>query len=367
MLVGLQADEKPLVVRGGIDGKAFSETGRVYVDDDQLIHFRSSERLYYFSHMYYIWDALAEAEVVVDGKIIEDRPIRITGNYSKAAYVYNFVEEPAMRGSQIMWIDRIEKMARPTEREKTSISLVDGQFHKNWAASSGWVVRDKNISCKVPDEGHEERLTSQSSFTDFELSFEYRCSWGTSASLLLRLNENGGGLALSLDHLDGGTVGFPKFAAGASRPFTLQETREQRGVGQTVHHHIQYDGRVDYDAVAQDKLLECATLNEFLREWDGAFWNIVRVRCVGSDPEVTVWINGFRICKFQASTLVLREENPASVGAMEHHKIEASGRLGFAVHSMNHEEPEFLLREVRVTERVPAEARPAVEDGTQGQ
>ena len=54
LLCALQADEKPLVVRGGIDGKEFSEVGRVYIDDDKLIHFRSDQRLYYFSHMYYI-------------------------------------------------------------------------------------------------------------------------------------------------------------------------------------------------------------------------------------------------------------------------------------------------------------------------
>lgn len=348
MLFTLEAEEKPLVVRGGIDGKEFSEVGRVYVDDDKLIHFRSDQRLYYFSHMYYIWDTLAKAGVVADGKIIYHKPIRITGNYSKAAYVYNFLEEPAMRGSQIMWIDRIEKLESLTEEEAAFKPLFDGDSLEGWSASSGWEVKDHVISCSAPKEHGAETLTSQSSPTDFELSFEYRCSWKTSASLLLRVNEKGEGIALSLDHIDGGTVGFPKSTAGASRPFTLHETREQRGVGESLHYHIQYDGRFHYDAVAQDQLLESVKLNDFLREWDGAFWNIVRVRCVGSEPEVSIWINGFPISKFKANTVDLQEKRPDHIGSVENFAMLPSRSIGFVVHSMRHEEPQFLLRDVRV-------------------
>ena len=115
-LGSLGADENPLLQRGRIDGKEFSEVGRLYVDDDKLIHFRTDQRLYYFSHMYYIWDTLAESGVVKDGKITYDKPLRITGNYSKAAYVYNFLQEPALRGSQIVWIDRIEKAGKIQRR-----------------------------------------------------------------------------------------------------------------------------------------------------------------------------------------------------------------------------------------------------------
>ena len=57
------ADENPLVVRGGVMGRGFSEVGKLYVDNDDLIHFRTDQRLYYFSHMYYIWDALAGKHV----------------------------------------------------------------------------------------------------------------------------------------------------------------------------------------------------------------------------------------------------------------------------------------------------------------
>ncbi len=356
VLCALQADETPLVVRGGIDGKEFSEVGRVYVDDDKLIHFRSDQRLYYFSHMYYIWDALAKAGVVADGKIIHGKPIRITGNYSKAAYVYNFLEEPAMRGSQIVWIDGIEKLEGMPEKEVGAFKpLHDHASLDGWSASPGWEMKDSVLACAVPSESGLATLISRSRHTDFELTFEYRCSWKTSASLLLRVDEKGEGIALSLDHIDGGTIGFPKVATAASRPFTLHETREQRGVGKDLHEHIQYDGRLHYDAVARDKLLECCTLNEFLREWDGAFWNIVRVRCVGLKPEVTVWINGFLINKFKADTVLLREKTPTHIGATERFVVHPSGSVGLVVHATHPEEPEFLLREVRL---VPMDGRP---------
>lgn len=344
----LMADEKPLMLRGQIDGKAFSEVGRLYVDNDRLIHFRTDQRLYYFSHMYYIWDALTKAGVVSDGKIARHDPIRITGNYSKAAYVYNFLEEPALRGSQIVWIDLVEKAESLSEREEAFAYLFDGKSLQGWSATSNWQIADNAFSCLSPSTGIAEQLMSHSSHTDFELSFEYRGSWGTSASLLIRANKKGDGISLSLDHIDEGTVGFPKSAAGASRPYSLHENREKRGVGAATQYHIQYEGHSSHDAVAHNKLIECAQLSEFLREWDGGFWNIVRVRCVGTDPEITFWINDFLISKFKANTAVLREKNPTHIGAIENYEVHPSGGIGFVVHSMKHEKPEFLVREVRV-------------------
>ena len=46
--------------------------------------------------------------------------------------------------------------------------------------------------------------------------------------------------------------------------------------------------------------------------------------------------------------VVLRKKNPAHIGAIENYEVHHSGGIAFAVHSMKHEKPEFLLREVRV-------------------
>ena len=356
--VPVGADEKPLVNRGGVMGREFSELGRLYVDDDGLIHFRTKQRLYYFSHMYFIWDALAAAGVVIDGKITYDQPLRITGNYSKAQSVYNFLEEPALRGSQIMWIDRVDKVELPIRGGSELMPMFDGESLQGWsilpavapADTSAWKVKGNVLSGSVPAAGATQLLISDADFADFELTFEYRASWQTSASLLLRGNEKGEGIALSLDHIDEGTIGFPKSAAGACRPFMLFETREDRGVGAMAHFHLQYDGRFNYDAVTRNELLQCAKLDEFLKEWDSAFWNIVRVRCVDPGPEITIWINGFQVSKFNASAVVMPEENPAHVGAIENFVVHPSGRIGFALHSAQQAEPGFQLREVRIKE-----------------
>jgi Domain of Unknown Function (DUF1080) len=351
------AEENPRVVRGGVMGPVFSEVGKLYVDHDNLIHFRTDQRLYYFSHMYYIWDALAAAGAVKDGKIIYDLPLRITGNYSKAQSVYNFLEEPELRGSQIMWIDRVEKVDLPTQAQSEWVPLFDGDSLKGWSilpaaatptGTAGWKVKRKALSGLVPGAGASQTLISESVLTDFELTFEYRSSWRTSASLLLRANTKGAGIALSLDHIDEGTIGFPKSAAGGSRPFMLYETREERGVGASAHFHLQYDGRFNYDAITRDKLLQCCQLIDFLKEWDGAFWNILRIRCAGPGPEITVWINSFQISQFNASAVVMSAKNPAHVGTIENYEVHPSGRIGFALHAALHQEPEFLLREVRV-------------------
>ena len=136
-----------------------------------------------------------------------------------------------MRGSQIMWIDRIKKLEGLPEDE-TFKALFDGESLNGWTASQGWEIESRAISCATPS---DQLLISQTNHTDFELSFEYRSTWGVSASLLLRANEKGEGIALSLDHVDEGNIGFPKSASGASRPFMLFETREKRGVGADTH------------------------------------------------------------------------------------------------------------------------------------
>lgn len=134
--------ESPLVQRGGIHGREFSEAGRLYLGEDKLIHFRSDQRLYYSSHMYYIGDALKESGVVSEGKVIHDKPVRMAGNYSKAGGVYDFGEEPALRGSQIIWIDRIEKIDVGAEKESALTPLFNGKSLKGWSTSPsdepGW-------------------------------------------------------------------------------------------------------------------------------------------------------------------------------------------------------------------------------------
>ena len=157
----VRADERPLVNRGGVMGREFSELGRLYIDDDGLIHFRTDQRLYYFSHMYFIWDALAAAGVVIDGKITYDQPLRITGNYSKAQSVYNFLEEPALRGSQIMWIDRVEKVELPIRGGSGLMPLFDGESLQGWsilpavapADTSAWKVKGNVLSGSAPAAG----------------------------------------------------------------------------------------------------------------------------------------------------------------------------------------------------------------------
>ena len=350
------ADETPLLMRGGIEGREFSEVGRLYVDDDELIHFRTEQRLYYFSHMYYIWDTLQAAGVVTDGQIIYGQPLRITGNYSKAKYVYNFLEEPALRGSQIMWIDRVEQVELPIDEQSEFTCLFDGESLSGWSMipatvetdAAVWKVKDKVLLGAAPSVDATHTLISETCYADFELTFEYRACWGNSASLLLRANEQGEGIALSLDHIDEGTIGFPKSATAASRPFMLYETRQEHGVGIDTHIHLQYDGRFNYDAVARDELLQCSQLSDFLNEWDGGFWNIVKIRCVGREPVITFWINGFQVSKFNAQSVAMSEKVPAHIGAIKNYTVYPSGHIGFALHCAQVEKPSLLLRELRV-------------------
>ena len=72
------------------------------------------------------------------------------------------------------------------------------------------------------------------------------------------------------------------------------------------------------------------------------------MHCVSKETEITLWINGFEISQFIASTLDLREKRPVQIGSIESFAAHPSGSLAFAFHSMPVEEPPFLLREVRL-------------------
>ena len=347
--------EDPLVQRGSIDGREFSEIGKLYLEQDQQVHFRSTSKLYFFSHMYYIGEALKEAGVVSDGKIIYEKPIRITGNYSKAAAVYDFLEEAPLRGHQIVWIDQVEKSLETEGFAQTPRPLFNGKNLTGWSVrlSAGddaapWSVMDGAITHSMLPGSFDKRLMTDDSYRDFELSFEYRSSWSTSASLLIRANDQGEGIGLSLDHTDRGHVGLPKSSQGSCRPFSLHETRTKIGFGKTERDRLQYDGRFEYDGVGKGKLLEICQLHEFLKEWDGAYWNVVKVRCVGAEPLVTVWVNGFLICRFNAATVTLDHQNPVPIGGVEKYVINLAGRIGFVVHSTGSEEPNFLSREIKI-------------------
>lgn len=350
--------QNTLVSRGGIDGKEFSEIGQLYLGEDQKVHFRSRQKLYFFSHMYYIGEALEKSGVLSSGKISYDQPIRISGNYSKAAAVYDFLIEAPLRGHQIVWIDRVEKVSKPEELTRKGRSLFNGKNLAGWTVApsskadpSPWTVHDGSISSSSPIGRSGQRLMTDASYRDFELSFEYRSTWGNSASLFIRANGEGEGIGLSLDHLDGGHVGFPKSSSGTCSPLTLHETRTTIGFGKNESYRLQYDGRLEFDGIAVGKLLEICKLPEFLREWDGAYWNVVKVRCVGPEPIVTVWVNEFLICRFHAETVSRQQKNPNPIGGIKTYRVNPEGRIGFALHSTGPDDPVFALREIRLESR----------------
>ncbi|MFT4546718.1 MAG: hypothetical protein ACI8XO_002378 [Verrucomicrobiales bacterium] len=344
-----------LVRRGGLSGREFSEVGTLYLESDQKIHFRSSQKVYFLSHMYYIAGTLEKAGVVSKGKIVYDQPIRITGVVSKSEANRDFFVEPALRGNQIVWMDRVEKLLEPEELARKCHPIFNGKNLDGWSVEPSsndddpsWSVQDGSLAISSPVAQSGGRLMTDASYRDFELSFEYRSTWGNSASLSLRANEEGEGIGLGLDHVDGGNVGLPKSIAGCCGPFSLYETRITHGIGKGATFTIQYDGRIGYDGIAKDNLLEVCGLREYLTEWDGAYWNLVRVRCVGDKPIVTVWINGLLVCRFDAGTVSMQQKNPVQIGGIEKFLVNPEGRIGFEVHSTTSEKPEFLLREVRL-------------------
>ncbi|MBB6431344.1 3-keto-disaccharide hydrolase [Algisphaera agarilytica] len=170
--------------------------------------------------------------------------------------------------------------------------------HKYFAVDENFFVRDGAIHCYQLPNKNGGLILSERKFGDFELELEFQSDWGCDSGIFLRCTHDGRGIQILNDYLKDGNIGFV-FGQGTggylSRPILLNEQ----------------DGEIvaadSYDGVEIDRLtyaMDAATWNATFKPGE---WNTIRIRCVGSEPMITTWLNGVKMMEMDGSVYAGRQ------------------------------------------------------------
>ena len=241
--------------------------------------------------------------------------------YSRRAFVQSTAAISAAAASSATLHRRV--YAAPTDGW---IDLFDGKslagWHKNpmkigHGTGGNWQVEGGSITGEQdpPDSGNGGILLTDRKFGDFELLIDLKPDWGICSGLFLRGNERGQCLQMMVDYHDAGNVGqiYGEGLGGFNtRTFDINGKldAEQKLVGFTSDKHR---------PPAEAGLVSACTPEEWIKAWKIGDWNTARVICRGKYAEITTWINGHQVCRFDG----------ASSTAAKYDKEKVVEQLGF--------------------------------------
>ncbi len=186
------------------------------------------------------------------------------------------------------------------------ISLFDGRTLRGWhtnpqrighGTGGQWSVEDGAIVGQQdpPGSGNGGILLTDRQFGDFELLIEMKPDWGVCSGVFLRSNQRGQCYQMMVDYHDRGNVGhiygegiggftnrafsiFGVYGKDRSRPLKLRT----EPTGFVDPHGYTISGP------------------QWVKIWKLNDWNTARIRVVGHPPKITTWINGVKVCEFDA-------------------------------------------------------------------
>ncbi len=196
-----------------------------------------------------------------------------------------------------------------------------------WSVEDGAIVGEQWPA----GSGYGGFLITDDSFADFELTLEAKPDWPADTGIYLRKTETDwAGIQVLLDHRQsGGIGGFFGNGIGAfhAMPFGVRAVEEGgKPVGLAIEDPAQSLQPIKEESRAL--LSYAASEEEFLAAWRWDDWNEFKIRCVGTYPVITVWINGVKISEID-------------FGQMQHPNYDEdtmleilgrSGPIGFEVH-----------------------------------
>jgi hypothetical protein len=126
--------------------------------------------------------------------------------------------------------------------------------------TKAWKVENGVVSGTQDREGNGGIILTDKKYKDFEISLEMNPDFGCDSGLFLRSNEKGEAYQVTLDYLEGGSMGG----------IYGEGLRGVRGAP------------VDWQP-----------------HWKKGEWNQIRARIEGDVPHITVWMNGDKITDWQ--------------------------------------------------------------------
>ncbi len=192
-----------------------------------------------------------------------------------------------------------------------------------WRVNQGVLTGEQD----PPGSGNGGLLLSDKKYADFELSIEMNPDWGPCSGVFFRCTEQGAGFQMYVDYHDNGNVGHLRGempGAFALMPFKIDGLLDdqKRLTGLTT----KPDPRVlKWPAGVYE---HACTPQAWLKAWRVNDWNTARIRCVGKYPQISTWINGLNVCRFNGETCTLPGYDKQRVFGM----LGRSGSIGLQVH-----------------------------------
>ena len=134
--------------------------------------------------------------------------------------------------------------------------------------------------------------------------------------MLRRQRDSWEGFQVLVDHRPSGGIGgfFGNGLASFSAvPFAIDIAVDADGRPAGL---VADDPATSVEPVTEEKrarLGHAADVEDFIRVWRWDDWNELRIRCVGSLPVITTWINGLKIAELNTATLQSPNYDPGAV------------------------------------------------------
>lgn len=197
-----------------------------------------------------------------------------------------------------------------------------------------WTVEDGAIVGRQdsPGSGWGGYLVSDKKYGDFELELEANPDWPADTGIMVRKQAGSfHGIQILLDHRQSGSIGgfYGNGISGFHAvPFALDVVRDEDGNPVAMRED---DPATSVEPVNPGKtalLTHAGSVRDFLDTWSFQGWNHFRIRVVGAQPTVTVWINDVKTAEIDLATLEFPNYDAEAVAAA----LGREGHIAFEVH-----------------------------------
>jgi hypothetical protein len=172
-----------------------------------------------------------------------------------------------------------------------------------------WTVEDGAIVGRQdPDHpGWGGYLVTDETFGDVELELEMRPDWPADTGVMLRKRDRTWeGFQVLVDHRQSGSIGgFYGNGVGGFHavPYVLDVESDDSGRPTGL---VEEDPASSQEPITDDKrrlLTRAGRADDFLAAWRWADWNHLRIRCVGTKPVITTWVNDVLVAEVDLGTM----------------------------------------------------------------
>ena len=180
-----------------------------------------------------------------------------------------------------------------------------------------------------PGSGLGAYLMTEDTYGDFELEYEMRPDWQTDTGVLVRQHPVGTiGFQVLCDHRSAGGIGG--FFTNGLGSYLAAPVVVDGDMGEDFNVKNLREGKVESN-FTQAKTSNAATYEQFREVWNVNDWNRFRVRCIGANPVLTVWINDLEMPTLDTTDPGIPGYDPTIIKQ----RVGTRGHIGLEVHSNN--------------------------------